>query len=271
MTPGLGQAGSGPGRPPEAGARVGSGARDAALTGGSAGPRPRPRPRSSPHSPAGRARYHSSRFASRPVPLPGSPSNMAPSLPGHDLPTGPRGGAERSTKAGGGGRTSGLPRRGPSRGGARSLVGPRPSCGPRPTNLSPAFVVTSLRTGPAEAIRAPPTGERRCGGRGGWGPEPAAGWRGQRVGAGRGPERAGGRSGLGAAPPSYEAAASGRRQPAASARRVRDGAASPHRLLISGWAGPSLGGSNTNNIPCHGFQSSSKSIFSDRLLFMPPC
>ena len=51
-----------------------------------------------------------------------------------------RGGTEWIQGADGGGRTSGLPCLGLSRGGARSHVGPRPLAGPRPTVLSPASV-----------------------------------------------------------------------------------------------------------------------------------
>lgn len=51
-----------------------------------------------------------------------------------------RGGTEGIQEADGGGRTSGLPCLGLSRGGARSHVGPRPLAGPRPIVLSPASV-----------------------------------------------------------------------------------------------------------------------------------
>ena len=44
---------------------------------------------SSPRSPEDRAHSLYSTFASRPVPLLGSPTNMAPLLPGHDLAPGP--------------------------------------------------------------------------------------------------------------------------------------------------------------------------------------
>lgn len=48
------------------------------------------------------ARYHSSGCASRPVPFPGSPGNMASSLPGHDLVRGAEG--RDRTESGGGRR-----------------------------------------------------------------------------------------------------------------------------------------------------------------------
>lgn len=54
-------------------------------------------------------RYLSSGLSTRPVPLSGSPINMAPLLPGHDLARGADGDQAVSTEAGGGGRTSGRP------------------------------------------------------------------------------------------------------------------------------------------------------------------
>lgn len=54
-------------------------------------------------------RYLSSGLATRPVPLSGSPINMAPLLPGHDLARRADGDSTGSTEAGGGGSTSGRP------------------------------------------------------------------------------------------------------------------------------------------------------------------
>lgn len=56
-------------------------------------------------------RYLSSGLATRPVPLSGSPINMAPLLPGHDLAHRADGDATGNAEAGGGGSTSGRPLR----------------------------------------------------------------------------------------------------------------------------------------------------------------
>lgn len=60
--------------------------------------------------------------------------------------------------------TSGPPRHGLPRGGARSVVGPRPVERALPTTLSSASCVTSRRDWPAENDQAPLFPERRCGG-----------------------------------------------------------------------------------------------------------
>lgn len=81
---------------------------------------PRTSPSSSGRSPAAlirslthprATRYLSLGLATRPEPLSGSPSNMAPLLPGHDLAPWADRDATRSAEAGGGGSTSGRPLR----------------------------------------------------------------------------------------------------------------------------------------------------------------